>query len=66
MKAKIIIPKGWRRILCGGQITKGDRILSREDLEWFTPLEFGYMQDDDLAVGDYIGPDRLVIRKTKR
>lgn len=65
MNAKIVIPKGWERIPCGGRVARGDRILGREELQWFTPFEFGFMDDDDRAVGDYIGHDCYVIRKLK-
>ncbi len=63
MKARVEIPKGWRHLRCGAQVAKGDRLLDREALEWFTPFEFGYKSDDDRAVGDFIGPDDYVIRK---
>jgi hypothetical protein len=66
MRAKIEIPNGWERLRCGAVVTMGDRILSRTYLEWSTPFEFGYKDNDDRSIGDHVGPDDYVIRRVKK
>lgn len=66
MKAKLLIPAGWRRVRTGGLVAKGDRILDREYLEWATTFERGYKTDDDLAIGENIWCSDFVIRRAKK
>lgn len=36
MRAKLVIPKGWRRLKAGTEIKKGDRIFNQffDEIEW--------------------------------
>lgn len=65
MNAKIVIPKGWRRVACGDFVRRRDLVLYRAELEWCNPYTWiGYKQEDDMAVGEYVGPEDYVIRRT--
>ena len=68
MKAKLEIPKGWRRLKVGTKLQKGDRIIETDDRDFFwielsDGMMFDYWGDPARVTG---GELLAVIRRVKK
>ena len=64
MKAKVVIPAGWKRVT-HGKAKIGDRVLNYHEMRWSLIIDDGCDEDGVFLHGELVGGFLAVIRKVK-
>lgn len=61
MRAKLVTPKGWRRLKPGDVIKNGDRIFNQyfNDLEWTLCIQYGPYSDGVIHYGKVMRGEKM-------